>query len=62
MIEPDNSILVIKSNSKPYPNEFSDANRQGVTKIVVSFLDSEAEIRWQFFRGQWRFVKRWRKQ
>jgi len=57
----DRVILARRSHgSRPTPAEFSSANGYGVTRIVVTFQDSPAEIKWQFLAGKWQHVKRWR--
>ena len=55
------AMLVWRGSLKPTLREFSEANRLGLTRIVVEPDDSIVESRWQFIRGQWREVRRWRK-
>ena len=53
-------LIFRRSGSKPTASEFSAANKQGRTKIVVVFEDSPCRVYWQYLNGKWCFVQRWR--
>ena len=61
--EAEIKLVFSYSATKPSANDFSNANRVGLTKIEMWPEKHDVKItRWQFIKGRWQEVKRWRKE